>query len=68
MLKQVPKMSVPVARICWTGPWVSRWKGRDTDLFFIFCKYFHVLVDQFIPLGLPLTEKARSPAFFLIHA
>ncbi|EQK99470.1 protein family UPF0592 [Ophiocordyceps sinensis CO18] len=68
MLKQIPKMSLLVARIGWTGPWVSRWKGRDTDLFFIFCKYFHVLLDQFIPPGLPVTEKARSPAFVLIHA
>ncbi|KAM4059579.1 protein family UPF0592 [Hirsutella rhossiliensis] len=68
MLKQIPKMSLFVARIGWTGPWVSRWKGRDTDLFFIFCKYFHVLLDQFIPPGLPVTEKARSPAFLLIHA
>lgn len=42
MLKQIPRMSLLVARISWTGPWVSRWKGRDTDLF-IFFKYFHVL-------------------------
>ncbi|POR31266.1 Membrane protein [Tolypocladium paradoxum] len=68
MLKQIPKMSLLVARISWTGPWVSRWKGRDTDLFFIFCKYFHILSDQFMPSGLPLTEKARSPAFVLVHA
>lgn len=67
-LKQIPKMPLLVARIPWTGPWVTRWKGRDTDLFFIFCKYFHVLSDQFMPPGLPLTEKARSPAFALVHA
>ncbi|GAB0134372.1 hypothetical protein EsDP_00002749 [Epichloe bromicola] len=67
-LKQIPKMPLLVARIAWTGPWVARWKGRDTDLFFIFCKYFHVLSDQFVPPGLPLTEKARSPAFALVHA
>ncbi|GJN73085.1 hypothetical protein PLICBS_007161 [Purpureocillium lilacinum] len=67
-LKQIPRMSLLVARIAWTGPWVSRWKGRDTDLFFIFCKYFHVLSNQFIPPGLPLMEKARSPAFVLVHS
>ncbi|PHH68212.1 hypothetical protein CDD80_173 [Ophiocordyceps camponoti-rufipedis] len=68
VLKQIPKMSLLVARIGWTGPWVSRWKGRDTDLFFIFFKYFHVLSDQFMPPGLPMTEKARSPAFVVVHA
>ncbi|GAO15091.1 hypothetical protein UVI_02048490 [Ustilaginoidea virens] len=67
-LKPVPKMPLTVARIPWTGPWVTRWKGRDTDLFFIFCKYFHILADQFMPPGLPLSEKARSPAFALVHA
>lgn len=67
-IKQIPKMTVLVARIPWTGPWVGRWKGRDTDLFFIFCKYFHILSDQFMPPGLPLTEKARSPAFVFVQA
>ncbi|KAK5987387.1 UPF0592 membrane C7D4.03c-like protein [Cladobotryum mycophilum] len=67
-LKHIPKMPMLVARIPWTGPWVSRWKGRDTDLFFIFCKYFHILSDQFMPSDLPLTEKARAPAFVLVHA
>lgn len=67
-IKQVPKMSVMIARIPWTGAWVTRWKGRDTDLFFIFCKYYHVLCDQFMPTELPLVEKARSPAFVLVQA
>lgn len=67
-LKQIPKMTVLVARIPWTGPWVARWKGRDTDLFFIFCKYFYILSDQFMPPGLPISEQARSPAFVLVQA
>lgn len=67
-LKHIPKMSVLVARIPWTGPWVSRWKGRDTDLFFIFCKYFHILTDQFLLPGLPLGFKARAPGFVLVQA
>lgn len=66
-IKQIPKMSVLVARIPWTGPWVGRWKGRDTDLFFIFCKYYHILAEQFMPPALPLTEKARAPAFVLVQ-
>jgi hypothetical protein len=67
-LKQIPKMTVLVARIPWTGPWVARWKGRDTDLFFIFCKYFYILSDQFMPPGLPISEQARAPAFVLVQA
>ncbi|PNP59461.1 hypothetical protein THARTR1_00951 [Trichoderma harzianum] len=67
-LKRIPKMPLLVARVPWTGPWVMRWKGRDTDLLFIFCKHFHILSDQFMPEGLSLTEKAHSPAFVLVHA
>ncbi|KAM0253056.1 hypothetical protein ACHAQJ_007432 [Trichoderma viride] len=67
-LKRIPKMPLLVARVPWTGPWVMRWKGRDTDLIFIFCRYFHLLSDQFMPADLSLAEKARSPAFVLVHA
>lgn len=67
-LKQIPKMPVLISRISWTGPWVARWKGRDTDLLFVFYKQFHRLADNFMPSGLPLTEKARSPGFVLVHA
>ncbi|KAH8131016.1 hypothetical protein ACSS6W_006688 [Trichoderma asperelloides] len=67
-LKRIPKMPLLVARVPWTGPWVMRWKGRDTDLIFIFCRYFHLLSDQFMPTGLSLMEKATSPAFVLVHA
>lgn len=67
-LKRIPKMPLLVARVPWTGPWVMRWKGRDTDLIFIFCRYFHLLSNEFMPTGLLLSEKATSPAFVLVHA
>ncbi|KAL2758836.1 hypothetical protein ACRALDRAFT_1061927 [Sodiomyces alcalophilus JCM 7366] len=67
-LRVEPKLSMAAARIRWYGPWLMRWVGRDTDLFFVFCKYFHILSDEFTPPGLPLVEKTRSPAFALVHA
>ncbi|CCU75445.1 hypothetical protein BGHDH14_bgh05178 [Blumeria hordei DH14] len=48
--------------IPWYGPWVARWSGRDSDLFFIFVKHFHILMEEFIPSDLSLREKARAPA------
>ena len=68
ILKQIPKMPVMISRINWMGPWISRWKGRDTDLLFAFFKQFHILADEFMPSTLPLTEKARAPGFVLVHA
>ncbi|CAK7563469.1 MAG: hypothetical protein SEPTF4163_001338 [Sporothrix epigloea] len=59
------------SRVSWFAPsWLSRWRGADTDLLFIFCKYYHVLADEFMPasLQLPLVEKARAPGFVLLHA
>jgi hypothetical protein len=67
-LRLAAKLPLMLAKIHWHGPWVSRWRGGETDLLFIFCKYFYILADEFIPQGLPLVEKARSPAFVLIHA
>ncbi|TDZ53505.1 UPF0592 membrane protein [Colletotrichum trifolii] len=66
--KERVKLSVMAARIPWFSPWVTRWRGGDTDLFFIFCKYYHILCEEFMPEGLPLLEKARSPGFVLVQA
>lgn len=66
--KERVKLSVMAARIPWFSPWVTRWRGGETDLFFIFCKYFHILSEEFMPEGLPLLEKARSPGFVLVQS
>ncbi|KAL5630995.1 hypothetical protein BROUX41_000867 [Berkeleyomyces rouxiae] len=68
MLKQTPKMPPNLSKVQWRSPWVNRWQGRDTDVFFIFCKYFHLLSQEFTPANIPLVEKARSPGFVLVHA
>jgi hypothetical protein len=67
-LRVAAKLPLLLAKIHWHGPWMSRWRGGDTDLVFIFCKYFYILAQEFMPDGLPLVEKARAPAFVLIHA
>ncbi|KAL2270088.1 hypothetical protein VTJ83DRAFT_2272 [Remersonia thermophila] len=67
-LRVAVKLPLVLAKIHWHGPWVSRWRGGDTDLVFIFCKYFYILAQEFMPDGLPLIEKARAPAFVLVHA
>ncbi|KAH8891026.1 hypothetical protein GQ53DRAFT_167309 [Thozetella sp. PMI_491] len=67
-LRTVGKMPLITAQVPWTGPWVSRWRGADTDLLFIFTKYYYILSEEFMPSELPLVEKARAPAFVLLHA
>lgn len=66
-----PAYVTACSRVPWFAPcWLSRWRGADTDLLFIFCKYYHILADEFMPssLRLPLVEKARAPGFVLLHA
>lgn len=67
LLRQNVKLPLLASTIPWHGPWVPRWKGRDTDLLFVFAKHFHILAEEFMPSGLPLIEKARAPAFVLVH-
>lgn len=67
-LRLTTKLSLVAAKIPWHGPWVSRWRGADSDLFFIFCKYYYILTDEFLPAGLSLSDKAKAPGFSLIHA
>lgn len=67
-LRLTTKLSLIAAKIHWHGPWVSRWRGADSDLFFIFTKYYYILMEDFIPVDLALVGKARAPGFALIHA
>ena len=59
-LRQPAKPPVEVAKVNWHGPWVPKWKGQETDLFYIFTKYFYLLAQEFMPSGLTILEKARA--------
>lgn len=67
-LRLTTKLSLVAAKIHWHGPWVSRWRGADSDLFFIFTKYYYILMEEFIPTDMALASRARAPGFALIHA
>lgn len=60
-LRQTPSMTIIASHIPWFGPWITRWCGRDTDLFFVFTKHYHLLAAEFMAPDLPLEMKARAP-------
>ncbi|KAJ6074699.1 uncharacterized protein N7446_002476 [Penicillium canescens] len=67
-LRQKPEAPLNTTGITWNRPWVSRWAGRDTDLFFVFVKYIHILYAEYLP---PETEKGKrilAPGLLLVHA
>lgn len=48
--------------------WLDRWCGRKSDLFFIFIKHYHLLVDQFLPEGTSNTGLLCVPGMLLVQA
>ncbi|KAH0556428.1 hypothetical protein GP486_005652 [Trichoglossum hirsutum] len=66
-LRKRPTLPVGTDIPC-DGPWLGRWCGRDSDLFFVFCKYYHILLAEFLPPEIGVRERASSPAFVIVHA
>lgn len=66
-LRQPPDMPLSASQIPWHGPWLSRWCGRDTDLFFVFVKYFHTLFSEFIPRDIEKSKRIFAPGILPVH-
>ncbi|KAI9645058.1 hypothetical protein NHQ30_007097 [Ciborinia camelliae] len=67
-LRKSPALSILVSKIPWYGPWTARWCGRDSDLFYVFSKHYHILAEEFMLPDIPFTSKARAPGFVLVQA
>lgn len=67
-LRRKPDAPLPAAQIQWQSPWISRWCGRDTDLFFVFIKYIHVLYADYLPQETERTKHILAPGLLPIHA
>lgn len=52
----------------WFGPWTNRWCGRDSDLFFVFTKHFHILVADFLAPDIEKKNRAMVPGLVCVHA
>lgn len=67
-LRQKPEIPLTAGQIHWQGPWITRWCGRDTDLFFVFVKYIHVLYADYLPPGKEKSKRVLAPGLLPIHA
>ncbi len=69
-LRDKPQSPMPIATtyIPWHGPWVSRWSGKDTDLFFVFTKFYTDIACRFLPEDPSPEEKMAAPAWVLVQA
>jgi hypothetical protein len=52
----------------WSGVWVNRWTGKDSDLFYVFVKYYHLLATEFLPPKASRKERLCAPGLIFVHA
>lgn len=66
-LRQPPVLPLSATQIPWHGPWVSRWCGRDSDLFYVFLKYFHTLNCDFLPPETDASHQLFAPGMLSVQ-
>ena len=67
-LKSRPHLPIATSYIPWHGPWVGRWAGRDTDLFYVFVKFYIDLACRLLPDSTTSEAKLAVPGWALVHA
>lgn len=67
-LRRHPQVPVAAAHIPWHGPWLARWVGKDTDLFFAFVKSYHGLTCRLLPDDPTPEEIICAPGYVLVQA
>lgn len=67
-LREPASLPLGTANLQWHGPWLNRWSGRETDLFYIFVKHYHILLAGFLPSEATKVERACAPAVLMVHA
>lgn len=67
-LKQPVKTPIGGGQVDWYGPWSNRWCGRDSDLLFVFLKYYHILMCDYLPEGISQIARLAAPGYVLVQA
>ncbi len=67
-LRSRPHLPIATAYIPWHGPWTDRWAGKDTDLFYVFTKFYIDLACRFLPQDSSTAERVASPGWLLVQA
>lgn len=67
-LRIKPTPPLGTEHIQWHGYWLNRWSGKESDLFYIFVKYFHILTTEFLPLDTTKSDRLCAPGVMLVHS
>lgn len=66
-LRTPPPLPLGTNHVNWWGYWLERWTGRESDLFYVFVKHYHILVADFLPAGSTKKERMCVPGMLLVH-
>ncbi|KAF2167182.1 hypothetical protein M409DRAFT_66218 [Zasmidium cellare ATCC 36951] len=67
-LRTPPPLPLGTHHIEWWGHWGERWSGRESDLFYVFVKHFHILAIDFLPSDSTKKKRMCAPGMLLVHA
>ncbi|KAL9055618.1 MAG: hypothetical protein Q9162_003428 [Coniocarpon cinnabarinum] len=66
-LRRTPLLPLGVDQIKWQGHWLSRWSGKDSELFYTFVRDYHSLLLEFIPPDSSPELRLASPGLLLVQ-
>ncbi|KAF2210244.1 hypothetical protein CERZMDRAFT_86297 [Cercospora zeae-maydis SCOH1-5] len=67
-MRTPPPLPIGATHIQWWGHWVERWSGRESDLFYVFAKHYHILAVDFLPPTTTKLERICAPCMVPVHA
>ncbi|KAF2859874.1 DUF1765-domain-containing protein, partial [Piedraia hortae CBS 480.64] len=67
-LRTPPLLPPGTANVQWWGRWRERWTGRESDLFYVFVRHFHLLVSDYLAPDANAVERVCAPGVLLVHA
>lgn len=68
LLRKPAAPPLGTANLDWSGPWLKRWSGAESDLFYVFVKHYHILVTDFLPMEPSNVERLCVPGLVMVHA
>ena len=67
-LRKPTSIPIGTANVNWHGYWVSRWAGKESDLFYVFVKRYHILLTDYLLPNTSRFERLCAPGMALVHA
>lgn len=67
-LQKSPLPPLGTTNLDWYGPWLKKWSGQESDLFYTFVRSYHTLAVDFLPAYVKKVERICTPGLLMIHA